>query len=126
MIALPSAEYASAVAATEFRWLARMLRTVVFVLIGVISTVVVAVASPQAGDALSVAASELVAVAGGHVGTDAHLALVYRGQAAGATADGGVVRTRVTGVGATTVVHAADVQGAVLSRLRIHLKQEYL
>lgn len=126
MIALPSAEYASAVAAAEFRWLASVLRAVVFVLIGVISAVVVTVASPQAGDALPVAASELVAVAGGHVGADAHLALVDRGQAAGAAADGGVVRTRVTGVGATTVVHTADIQGAVLSRLRVHLKQESL
>ena len=95
MIAFPRAKDTPAVAAPELGGLARVLRAVVGVLVGIVPAVVVAIASPQPGDALAVAAGELVAVAGGHVAVNAHLALVDGGEATCALAKYCILRAGV-------------------------------
>ena len=96
VITLPGTENTSPVSTTELGWLASVKRAVVRIFISIITAIVIAVAGPQSGDALAVAASELVAVARSDIACDAHFPLVDGSLTVQALADGLLVWTGVT------------------------------
>ncbi len=125
MIAFPRAEDATSVATSELRGFARVLAAVIFVLVAIVTTIIVAVTGPESTDALAVCACELVVVTGGHVSADAHLALVDRDETVRASASCLAVAHRMTTLCTAAIIHRAYVEGAVLAVRRVDLQQEF-
>ena len=114
MIAFPRLEDTTAVAATVLDRAARVERTVALVLVGIVTAVVVSVASPQAGDAFAVGAVELVAFAR-QIPADAHPVVVDQFRIVVAFAFRRSVNRRVTRLGASSVVERARIELATLT-----------
>jgi hypothetical protein len=75
VIALPRFKDATPVATTVLDWPASVERTVALVFVGIIATVIIAVARPQAGNAFAVGAVKFVALAS-QIPADAHPVVV--------------------------------------------------
>lgn len=102
MITFPRFKYTPAIITPEFIGTARVVRTVISILVRVIPAVIVAIASPHSGDTTTIAAGKFAGVAGDVLG-HAHPVLVYQSTVVIAFAFDRPVHTWMTRLIATAI-----------------------